>query len=641
MERIYSEVFAPLYSLLYAHPQCYWAFYFPGPQLEWFKRFHPEYIELGAEMSKRKQIEFIGGGFYEPIMPLLLPSDRVAQLELMTTTLRHIGGKRPRGAKLICDIWDPSLIPTFYRGSFEYILLDSSLIPSGYEICYPLLAEELGKTICVLPETQLYLPQDGETPRVWLDRVSGALPKTDVPAAAVCRFDISLCTQLIQTGWLQELCTILPSYADTLAAVLPSKYVRSVSQMTPVYIPPSIHKRLAQPLPVSSDTAPVSIQEWLIAHPHARNFYMKMINTSNYIYQSRGGDKARKISAHEQLYKAQSGTACLGLGKYGVPGTKQRYEAYRNLLQAKRYIKEAENRTSVSGPLRYDMNADGRVEYIFEQPTYTACITQTGGSIFMLDVLDICCTSGAMRETATTGTESSYARNLFVDHLIDPALLGQYLSGESVGDPIFASCRYTDKPSELSKKDLQLIANGYYGKKQQPVSLCKRYVCAPNGIQVRFVLSNTGDEPIAAVFATELTFEIAAASSKSNGITTEILLSDNSMYRTELPESEHPVCYADISFMRLSNQAANISFAFEPNEQAGYCQYPISFSEQHDSISGHEQLCAAAEHALSCTFYWHVEIEPHHNIEKTLSMGINTASKRRKSENSHKTAGGE
>ena len=45
MEDIYSRVLGPFCSLLYANQKCNWTFYFSGPQLEWFEKYHPEFAD--------------------------------------------------------------------------------------------------------------------------------------------------------------------------------------------------------------------------------------------------------------------------------------------------------------------------------------------------------------------------------------------------------------------------------------------------------------------------------------------------------------------------------------------------------------------------------------------------------------------
>ena len=179
------------------------------------------------------------------------------------------------------------------------------------------------------------------------------------------------------------------------------------------------------------------------------------------------------------------------------------------------------------------------------------------------------------------------------------------------------------------KADLQLIAEGYYGEHRQKIVLRKSYVCSPDGIQVRFILMNNDSDPVSAVLATELTFEVPIQ--KPSEVSAEILLGDNLECYEESDMSARTVQYEGVSIVRLSNQSANLSLVFEPNECAGYCQYPVSFCRPPDCYAAESVMNKVpVGKSLSCTFYWNVDIEPGHNIEKTLSMGITTPPKRRR-----------
>ncbi|HNR81663.1 MAG TPA: hypothetical protein PKK37_04460, partial [Candidatus Pacearchaeota archaeon] len=51
--------------------------YYSGIVLQWIEENHPEFILLLEEMSGRRQIELLGGGYYSPLFPILQLSDKV------------------------------------------------------------------------------------------------------------------------------------------------------------------------------------------------------------------------------------------------------------------------------------------------------------------------------------------------------------------------------------------------------------------------------------------------------------------------------------------------------------------------------------------------------------------------------------
>ena len=88
LEKNYQNVFKPLLSFLYSHKDFFLTIGFSGPQLSHYEKKHPESIELLHELSSKRQIEIIGGGYYSPIFPLLLPMDRSGQIEKMNSLVR-------------------------------------------------------------------------------------------------------------------------------------------------------------------------------------------------------------------------------------------------------------------------------------------------------------------------------------------------------------------------------------------------------------------------------------------------------------------------------------------------------------------------------------------------------------------------
>ncbi|GAH25521.1 unnamed protein product, partial [marine sediment metagenome] len=106
-------------------------------------------------MVKRKQVELIGGGFYEPILTLIPDSDKLGQIEKLTTYLRASFGTRPRGSWIAERIWEPGLVKILKNSGMDYTFLDDRyfhIAGVDGENCYSTyLTEDQGKTITVFP----------------------------------------------------------------------------------------------------------------------------------------------------------------------------------------------------------------------------------------------------------------------------------------------------------------------------------------------------------------------------------------------------------------------------------------------------------------------------------------------------------
>ncbi|MCK4817073.1 4-alpha-glucanotransferase, partial [bacterium] len=68
LESVYQKAYKPFISVLNRFPHIPVVLHYSGYLLEWIERKHPEFIMLLTEMVKRKQVEFLTGGFYEPVL---------------------------------------------------------------------------------------------------------------------------------------------------------------------------------------------------------------------------------------------------------------------------------------------------------------------------------------------------------------------------------------------------------------------------------------------------------------------------------------------------------------------------------------------------------------------------------------------
>ena len=97
-ERDYAEILKPLVSCLCADARISFSLYLSGDAIEWIERFHAEFFQIAAELIAKKRLEIVGGGFFAPFFPLIPASDRVVQIEMLSTAIRKATGKKPRGA---------------------------------------------------------------------------------------------------------------------------------------------------------------------------------------------------------------------------------------------------------------------------------------------------------------------------------------------------------------------------------------------------------------------------------------------------------------------------------------------------------------------------------------------------------------
>jgi alpha-amylase len=154
-ESAYQESYKPFLTNLNSFPDFPVVLHYSGSLLKWIQKNHPEFFMLLEEMVSRKQVELLGGGFYNPILSMIPNADKIGQMEMLTTFLRTNFGNRPRGCLLSGQVWEPGLAATLDSSGMEYTFLaDRYFLIAGLEekeLFLPYLTEDQGKVISVFP----------------------------------------------------------------------------------------------------------------------------------------------------------------------------------------------------------------------------------------------------------------------------------------------------------------------------------------------------------------------------------------------------------------------------------------------------------------------------------------------------------
>ncbi len=130
-EEAYQRAYRPFLEAVSHRPWFRFSLHNSGCLWEWLVGHHPEYLSLVKELTDRGQVELMGGGFYEPILPAIPERDRQGQLAMMSDFLRENFGKAPKGAWVAERVWEPSLPSTLARAGIEYAALDDAHFKSA------------------------------------------------------------------------------------------------------------------------------------------------------------------------------------------------------------------------------------------------------------------------------------------------------------------------------------------------------------------------------------------------------------------------------------------------------------------------------------------------------------------------------
>ncbi|MDR2376774.1 MAG: DUF1925 domain-containing protein [Treponema sp.] len=376
-ERAYRLRLKPFVSALYKFPQIQGTLHYSGALLSWVDRLYPECTMSIDDLVSRKQVELLGGGFYEPQFSLIPLQDKIGQVEMFTTYLRKRFGKKPQGCWLPGFGWEQNFVGPLSSCGMAYTFLGEESFRlagfTGADLYTPCLSEDQGKTIAVFPAAlglaELFAPgEEAAAPFLnALESLAGELPDAGSRVVSVfpdpCR---AMCSageaELYWHCFFQGLADSLSRFEFTT----PGRFIRGRLGLRRAYFPSSTERR------------------YLVDFPEANGLYAKMMFSHMLINQLRG-DKPRKQTAREELWKAQGYDTFCPTESGGIYRGDLRRFAYRSMLEAEKITRET--RAFVPRLMNFDFDLNNEDEYLLQGERINCYIRQEGAGVFELDYL--------------------------------------------------------------------------------------------------------------------------------------------------------------------------------------------------------------------------------------------------------------
>ncbi len=639
-EEKYDEIYKKLVSFLFENSRNRMSVSFSGPLLSWIMREHPEYTQLFSKLLNRKQTEIIGGGYYNPVFPLVFPRDRTGQIDLMSSEIRHATGKRPRGMTIFNSIWDNNLVPCFSACGMEYVLLDSSLIPKEKKLYLPLIASEQGKSVSILPVSREFIPNTLVEPNEYLrnlfDTVSYLTKNDEYNSVAderviAIKIDENQFLRLHDSNWLKRLFEAADeNFAETIEFSLPLNFIHGSCFKVPSYIPAGIQSDVAiwakTPYKAQENTSnfQTTVYDFLLTYKRNHALYNRMLFISMLINQCKG-DKARKKIAREKLWIAQSGEGYVCNPSGVFANNQARQYAYRNLTEAEKLCREASGGQEFKeSATKYDYNSDGHNEYVCAMAKYTACVSKSGGQICEFDIIH---NTGNYADSPSRiaqfdSVDDAYERGLFVDHLFTGEEYSLYKCGMPAGSGIFSRALYHEEDFDSYRHEIVLNAEGKYSSMNIPVQLKKKIIANSDGFMIQYILKNEGPFDIKGNLVVESNFaQTDFSSAKANSYKVDVISNNEG---SAIDTHSSPCSAEKISYIQLTDSSNDISFVFEPNEDCDFFCMPIVF-HRPSGLSDAPQISGTA---FVVSLGWKVELLAGMEMEKTINFSIIVPKKR-------------
>lgn len=643
LEKDYQNVYKPLIKFLYNNPQFKFSIACNGIQISYFKKRRNELITILKNMVDSKQVELIGGGYYNPVLPLIFPIDRNSQIDMLSAEIRQIIGKRPRGIGLYADCWDSSLVNNLENSGIEYALLNSNCISDDKLKFLPIVMSDLGKSVTILPCYDNFIPEKDQSPKDFVASIIKAVQKIEkkdkycqLSPKRIVNINLShkQAQELLSAKWFDSFAKFLKENPDTpIVTTIPSNYNKEVSVKIPGYISHILNKKIIEEDDLTIfeqkgiNKKDLSAFDYIYYYNQSNSLYNRIMYISMLVNQYKN-DKMRKKAAREKLWQGQNGVGLLN-NDSAFPAMIDRQKCFNYLMEAENILREdSKYKETLSN---FDYDGDGLNEYVCRMEHYFATISLISGAIHDLQPVKYSGNYGGSltRILNWDGKADTYKRGLFVDFLFSLDQYDEYIQGNVPSDGVFSQIHYEELKFAPNRHEIHLCASAIFLPTKQEVSLKKKYIINSEGMNVQYILKNNSNKTLKAKFAVESNFNnVNYINSKSLDYTVEVLNKDE---KVDIDSSSSTVKLNkknklnSVDFVRINDVDNQVSFAFEPNELCSYFYAPIIFKRP----AANNTVKDYAKTYIS-SLIWDVNIDPGKEIEKNINFTISSSGKKNK-----------
>ncbi len=399
LARIYEECYSSLLHVLENFQKIPVVLHFSGVLLEWLENVKPEYLLRLNRLVSRGQVEFLSGGFYEPILAVIPIDFRFHQLIKHRLFLERHFGFTPKGAWLAERVWEPFMAETLHDAGLQYTLADDHVFKmAGIKedaLHEAYITEEKGKTLKLFPiskELRYQIPFAPPEKAVdYLVALSGRNNKNGKGAAPLCvyaddaeKFGSWPGTHKLvyEEKWLERFFSLVLSKKEHIRLLTFSQHLAEKSEFKKVYPSPGSYEEMLQ-------WCDGNFRNFFLKFPEANLMHKKMIYLSTQVsdcwraHETKSG--AMKKSAEQKLDTAEKNilrSQCNDAYWHGVFGGLYidflRHAVCAYLLEAEKALLDISGKTfSVA---QFDADSDGKNEQLLNSPHFSILVKPDRGA---------------------------------------------------------------------------------------------------------------------------------------------------------------------------------------------------------------------------------------------------------------------
>ncbi len=506
MSDIYDKSLKQYLTKLYNKKSAKLYLYYNGRLLSWIEKKHPEYITVLEELVQRRQVEILNGPYYEPMLPVIPVSDRLGQLEKTTTYLRKLFKKRFRGCWLPGFIWEPSLASNLSGAGINYTFLEvEQFEKSGIKSLYePVLTDDQGREVAIFPLHRVLSESAINAPA---PNIIGTLKKISNESHEDRLVNLVFPGEFLaderKMEWLDLFLDLVADNQEWIDCEIPNQYMKNCeNSWNRVYFNSSTYGDLKRYFHDKTDFLPDvnppgenDPYRAILRTNQQQAFYYGRLNYVTLLINSIRGDKARKKSARENLWKAQN----LYSFWSGDTALKTKRAGYMSLIDAEKTTREKGIFNSSIIEIDYDLN--GQSEFVFQGLIYNGCVHLEGGTLYELDYLPTCWNYSFNRAGRKSFIDCFLPEGFNEDNYFERRAT---LNGAGV---------YSYRLKDASRDEKQIILKGEIDvndKKNEPctVRITKKYLFKRNWFVVSYIIENVTEQSREYQFGTEINLSL-------------------------------------------------------------------------------------------------------------------------------------
>jgi 4-alpha-glucanotransferase len=416
LERAFQDSYLPFIETLEKHPRIHLGLHYSGPLLSWMEENQPEYFVRLKTLVQSKQVELIGGGFYEPILVSIPPQDQREQIARLAEYLEQHFGQRPSGAWIAERVWEPQLPSALAAAGVNYTLVDDiHFLSAGFEpeeLFGAYIAEDRGQFIWLFPgqkALRYYIPF-GKVEDV-IAYLQGAAASHPGGLAAMGddmeKFGVwpGTAAHCYKDQWLEKFFSALEESSSWLSVSTPSEYLSNHSPLGRADLPTASYTEMMEwVLPTRVRQRYHAVHEEFNARPEVLSFlrggswrgFFRKYAESNLLHKKMLRVSARIAAvpprrtnpratdelgqARDLLLRAQCNDAYWHGIFGGLYAPHLRTELWRNLIRAE-IIADRQSAGALAPHVELlDYDADGSHEHLFTAAEYQALLKPSDGA---------------------------------------------------------------------------------------------------------------------------------------------------------------------------------------------------------------------------------------------------------------------